>query len=90
MHIAVKLRREVDAGKDLYKALLDGLPPRIQLEVLKAPDEKGRDALHVASDAKDKDRRLAIEQEIFLDLHNARKSIDGKWIFLCSTAHKSL
>ena len=81
IHIAVKLWREKDVGKERYEALMDGLPPRPQLEALKAPDEKGREALLVASEAKNIDRRRAIEDKLILDLHNARKNIDGKWSF---------
>lgn len=50
--------------KKVYEALIEGLPDSIKLEVLNVLEEKCRNALKVASDVEDREKRKMMEKRI--------------------------
>ena len=85
VHIAVKLWREKDVGKELYESLMAGLPPRLQIETLTAHAKKCRSALVVATTTKNRDKRVMMVETIGFALGAARKETDGQWRFRLSS-----
>ena len=78
VHMAITQCAENQGDKQMYEALLEGLPPRVIITVLEADDEKCRDAFDIAKSCREKNKSREIMQRLSSDIGMAKKTIAGK------------
>ena len=78
VHMAIGQWAEKHGDRQMYKALLEGLPSRVIITVLEVVDEKCRDAFDIARCCREKNKSKEIMEEVGKDIGKARHEIDSK------------